>query len=86
MKTIKCSYNGLGGKAYSFNIKNDEVKVGDILESPSMKGKLYVVSVEKEVYKTFDYATGELGVGTGVIKSLPEDTHVVEPSDNPLIF
>jgi len=86
MKTIKCSYNGPGGKAYSFNIKNDDVKVGDILESPTMRGKLYVVSVETEVYKTFDYATGELGSGTGVIKALPDDTHMVKPSDNPLIF
>ena len=68
MKTVRCVFGtDVGGRSYSFNVDNDNVKVGDILESKDYKSKLLVVSIEDQVYNNFDFRTGKLGEGSGVL-------------------
>lgn len=82
MKTVRCVFGtDVGGRSYSFNVDNDNVKVGDILESKDYKSKLLVVSIEDRVYNNFDFRTGKLGEGSGVIKVLPSDTKILRKKE-----
>lgn len=82
MKTIRCTFgSALNGRTYSFNIDRDDIEVGDILISNMYKQPLTVMKIEDQVYENFDYKTGRLGEGAGVIKMLPADTKVMLPED-----
>lgn len=90
MKTIMCVFAKTWqeiptGRAYSFNTSLD-VQVGSVLEVYDYKGKfLHVIEVKEELFKYFSYSTGELKKeheqGCGVIKTLGEDTRILDFED-----
>lgn len=47
-------------KKYSFNTK-DDVKVGDLIKSPSYTTPMLVVRVSDEAYKFYNSVNGDLG-------------------------
>lgn len=78
MKTIICVFgDNTFGKHYSFNINADGVKVGDKIKTDAYKQHLTVVKVEQNVFTNFDYKTGRLGEGSGVIKILPDESEII---------
>lgn len=67
MKTILVNFEANSTKRYSFNIDNEEIKIGDKIESPAYPNKKLVV------YKVLDELF-EYGYFNGNLTKIQEDS------------